>query len=161
MSTIRPTLIVDTREQDPLTFHNLPSERGTLTTGDYSVRGLEHLLCIERKSLPDLLQCVTSERERFERELHRMQAYRFRHVVIEATAAALERGGWRSKVGPASVYGSVCAWSLRFDVHMNFVGDHDAAGRWVERICFQAARQVARELEACAAFAADVLGVPA
>jgi hypothetical protein len=30
-------------------------EIGTLDTGDYSLRGLEHVIRIERKSLPDLL----------------------------------------------------------------------------------------------------------
>ena len=41
MKTPTPTIIVDTREQDPLTFANLPPERRTLPTGDYSVLGFE------------------------------------------------------------------------------------------------------------------------
>src|SRR5688572_25097121 len=60
------TIIIDSREQNPLTFTRLSSIRGTLQSGDYSIAGLEHLFAIERKSLDDLAMSVTSERERFE-----------------------------------------------------------------------------------------------
>ena len=66
--------IVDTREQLPLNLDPLRTEPATLPTGDYSLKGLEHHVCIERKSLDDLLGCVGRDRERFERELHRMLA---------------------------------------------------------------------------------------
>jgi hypothetical protein len=33
-----PTVIYDSRDQRPLVFSRLPSERGTLQTGDYSVK---------------------------------------------------------------------------------------------------------------------------
>jgi DNA excision repair protein ERCC-4 len=155
--TIRPTIIIDTREQAPLTFVNLPSEPGTLDCGDYSIRGLTHLIALERKSVPDLLACVGRERERFERELQRLQAYRFRHLAIEASAADLEGGDWRSQVLPASVIGSLCAWAARYGVPVWFCGTHDACGRWVERILFQAARQVAKEVEVVASFVADAM----
>ncbi|MCC7291439.1 MAG: hypothetical protein IT449_05175 [Phycisphaerales bacterium] len=89
---LSPTIIIDTREQAPFTFANLPSEPGTLDTGDYSVRGLEHLVAVERKSLDDLLACVGRERERFKRELQRLRAYRFRLLIVEASAADLEQG---------------------------------------------------------------------
>ena len=62
------TAIIDTREQQPLALE-LDTVPGTLATGDYSVHGLEDLLTVERKSLDDLLGCMTSGRPRFEREL--------------------------------------------------------------------------------------------
>ena len=51
---ISPVIIIDTREQIPWEFRDLPTEPGTLDTGDYSVSGLEHLIAVERKSLDDL-----------------------------------------------------------------------------------------------------------
>jgi len=39
MKTPTPTIIIDTREQTPLLFANLTTERATLATGDYSVKG--------------------------------------------------------------------------------------------------------------------------
>lgn len=56
--------VVDTREQLPLDLAPLQTVAGTLSTGDYSVRGLEHAIAIERKSLGDLLGCVGQHRER-------------------------------------------------------------------------------------------------
>ena len=61
--------LVDTREQLPLFLSPLRSVTTTLATGDYSVRGLENIVAIERKSLPDFLSCVGRERERFDREV--------------------------------------------------------------------------------------------
>lgn len=149
-----PTIVIDTREQNPLTFHNLPTEPGTLAVGDYSVKGLEHLVAVERKSLDDLLACVGRERERFERELSRMRAYRYRHLVVEADSKTLLSGRWqRSRVTAASACGSLAAWAARYGVAVWFAGDHEQAGSWVERILYQAARDVAKHVEACQAFA--------
>lgn len=36
---IKPTLLVDTREQTPLTFSRLACESHGLPTGDYSIKG--------------------------------------------------------------------------------------------------------------------------
>ena len=82
---IDPVIVIDSREQAPFEFTTLRARVDKLDTGDYSVYGLEHLVCVERKSLPDLLGCCGRERERFVRELQRMKAYRFRMLIIEAT----------------------------------------------------------------------------
>ncbi len=140
-TALRPCIIIDTREQEPWTFANLPSEPGTLDSGDYSIRGLEHVVALERKSLPDLLTCCGSERERFVRELIRLRAYPYRAVVCECTLADLEEGDWRSRLLPTQVLGSVASWQARY-VPFVFAGNHDAAGRWAERYLFQVARLV-------------------
>ncbi len=142
---IEPVVIIDSREQTPWTFHNLPTERAALDTGDYSIRGLEHLIAAERKSLPDLLSCIGTHRDRFRRELHRIRAYRFRFLVVEADYADLERGGWRSKIQPAHVLGSLAAWTAQYSLPITLAGDHEAAARFGERYLFQAARCVAEE----------------
>src|SRR5258708_348192 len=78
-----PVIVVDTREQNPLTFERLESRAGTLQTGDYSVAGLEELFAVERKTVPDLVSCcMRSNRERFERELHRLRGFKFKPLVI-------------------------------------------------------------------------------
>ncbi|NQU21949.1 MAG: hypothetical protein HQ567_11755 [Candidatus Nealsonbacteria bacterium] len=60
------TAVIDTREQTPLDLSPLQTIPGTLATGDYSVRGLEHVVAVERKSLPDLLGCIGRDRSRFD-----------------------------------------------------------------------------------------------
>lgn len=77
-----PRLIVDTREQRPLYFEHLDSVRGTLATGDYSLEGLEGAFMIERKTWPDFIRSVTSERVRFFRELERGKEAPCRRLVI-------------------------------------------------------------------------------
>ena len=70
--TLKPehvTALVDSREQTPLDLSPLAVEVATLPTGDYSVRGLEHIVVIERKSLPDLLAVIGRDRRRFDREV--------------------------------------------------------------------------------------------
>jgi DNA excision repair protein ERCC-4 len=154
--SMQPTVIIDSREQEPLIFANLPTVRETLDTGDYSVRGFEHLVAVERKSLNDLLACVGRERDRFKRELQRLRAYRFRLLVIETSAEDLECGDWRSKLQPAHVLGSLAAWIAQYDLPVWLAGDHEAAGRFVERYLFQVARAVATEHAAATAFLASV-----
>lgn len=126
--------IVDTREQLPLDLSPLSTISGTLTTGDYSIRGLEQHVAIERKSLPDLIGCVGQERERFDREIVRLLAYPVRGVVVEAPWSALEAGDWRSKVTPAAATGSVLGWIAQ-GVPFIFAGTRDAAARAVSRMC--------------------------
>lgn len=140
------TCVIDTREQAPLDLWPMQVERAGLSTGDYSLKGLEDAIAIERKSLPDLIACVGVERERFDRELKRLQAYDVRAVVVEATWAELQAGGWRSKVTPPAAVGSVLAW-ISEGIPFLFVGSHEEAGRAVARLLFVAARRRWRELQ--------------
>lgn len=149
---IAPTIIIDSREQTPWRFENLPSARGALSTGDYSILGLESLIALERKSLDDLLGCVGRERDRFRAELQRMKAYPYRALVIEASAADLDRGEWRSKLQPAHVLGALSAWTMQFALPIWLGGDHATSGRFAEKLLFQAARAIANQYEAAAAF---------
>lgn len=134
-------VIIDTREQAPLDFGpDITCIRGGLATGDYSMQGFEDLITIERKELSDLVSCVVSDsksneeaetkknnRARFERELLRMRSYRCKAVMIEATLAQVEKGGWRSQVKPASVLGSIAAWRVKYGVEFIYAGSHALA----------------------------------
>jgi DNA excision repair protein ERCC-4 len=137
--------LIDTREQLALDLAPMRVRRATLDTGDYSVAGLEHHIALERKSLSDLLMCIGQERDRFERELKRLQAYPVRAVVVEATWADLHAGGWRSRVTPAAAVGSVLGW-VGQGIPFLFVGSHDEAGRAVARLLFLSARRAWRQV---------------
>ncbi len=141
--------IVDSREQTPLDLSPLRSEAGTLTTGDYSIKGLVDVVAVERKSLSDLLACVGTERERFEREIVRLLAYPVRCLVIEATWPDLEQGEWRSQVTPQAAVGSVLGW-IASGLPVVMAGDHERAGRYVGRLLYTAARRRWREARALA-----------
>lgn len=136
------TAIADTREQTPFTFA-MPTRRGTLATGDYSLVGIEHLIAVERKSLPDLLACCGHGRDRFKRELQRMRAYPFRLLIVEADFATIEADEWRSQLKPAHVLGALASWTGRFQLPVMLGGTHTACGRFVERFLVCAAKQIA------------------
>ncbi len=148
------TAIVDTREQLPLDLAPLRTMAGTLATGDYSVQGLEGVVAVERKSLPDLLTCVGQHRARFDREVQRLLAYPCRAIVVEATWADLEAGEWQSRITPAAAIGSLLGW-IAAGVPVVMCGDHARAGRYVSRLLYTAARRRWREARALVATQAD------
>lgn len=143
------TAIIDTREQLPLDLEPLRAIRGTLDTGDYSVRGITGQVAIERKSLDDLICCCGTERERFEREIMRLLAYPCRAVVAETTWAQIEYGGWRSKITPEAVLHSCLGW-IAAGVPIVMVRDHATAGRYVAKMLFIVARRRWREIRSLA-----------
>jgi hypothetical protein len=123
------TAVIDTREQTPLDLAPLATVRGTLSTGDYSIVGLETVVAIERMSLGDLLACVGQERERFDREVQRLLAYPVRCLVVESTWTELEAGEWRSKVTASAAVGSLLGW-VASGLPILMAGDHQRAGRY-------------------------------
>ena len=131
-------LVIDTREQRPLKFpRSVATMPGTLATGDYLVKGLERIVSIERKSLPDLLMCCGRERERFEKEIMRLKGYPIRAVIVEATWEDLEAGEWRSQISPAVVLGSIQAW-MADGVQFVLAGNRQRAARIVYGYCRRA-----------------------
>ena len=139
---LRPTIIVDTREQAPLLFTRMPSVRAGLLTGDYSIVGMEHLFAIERKSIPDLVSCCcNSNRERFENELHRLRGYRFKRLLVVGSVEEIQAGAYRSAITPAAVLGSLSAWEARYDVPVHFCATPEAAARRIETWAWYFARE--------------------
>ncbi len=139
--------VIDTREQLPLDLAPFQTVGGALATGDYSVQGLEHVVAVERKSLGDLLGCVGTSRERFDRGVQRLLAYPVRALVVESTWAEIEAGEWRSKVTPAAAIGSLLGWTAK-GLPILMAGDHARAGRYTSRLLFLAARRRWREARA-------------
>ena len=109
-STDEFTIVVDTREQTPWVFET-PAVRRTLKTGDYSVLSLEALIAIERKSLGDLVQSLTWERERFVREVERLAEFRWRAIIVEAHMGDVTHGRYRTRATPQSLIASTLAIS--------------------------------------------------
>ena len=141
------TAIIDTREQQPLDLAPMRIERGTLPTGDYSIKGLEQFVAIERKSAEDMLGCIGRDRERFDREIVRLLAYPCRAIVVEAGWQFFERGEWRGQVTSSQAIGSLIGW-IAAGVPIVMAYDHDRAGRFVSRMLFTAARRRWREARA-------------
>ena len=83
---IKYKVIRDTREQNGWTFMSSKACEGTLSgalkTGDYSIEGYEELLTIERKgSIAELANNLVEDR--FERELERMESFKYAFMILE------------------------------------------------------------------------------
>lgn len=155
--------LVDPREQLAYDLSPMRMERATLPTGDYSVSGLEDVIALERKSLPDYLACCGTERDRFARELHRLLAYQCRVIIVEATWEDLERGDWRSQIKPAAVLASTYSW-LGMGLPIILAGNRERGQAICARILFYAARRryhEARSLAADVMTAVEAAGVGA
>ena len=121
LSDCRPVVVIDTREQAPLPITRLRAVRATLPTGDYAILGAEIQAVIERKSIDDLVGCCAgSNRERFERELARMEAYRFRRLLVVGSREEIEAGLYFSNINPKAVLSSLSAWEVRYNTPVVF-----------------------------------------
>lgn len=87
----------------------------TLESGDYSILGHSDKISIERKSLEDLYSTLTHGRERFERELTRLQEMQFSAVIVEASLETIiSRPPPNTRVVPKSIYSSIIAYQQRY-----------------------------------------------
>ncbi len=89
LRTPLPVAIIDTREQNPLSFRRFRRwferiEYRALPLGDYSVAGMESSCVVERKDLADLIQSFTTNRSVFVRRLRRMSRLERSLLVVTA-----------------------------------------------------------------------------
>jgi len=93
LRTPLPVAVVDTREQNPLSFRRFRGwfqkvERRALQLGDYSVRGMEDTCAVERKDLADLIGSFTTNRAVFVNRLRRMAE--MPHSLLVVTSSLTE-----------------------------------------------------------------------
>jgi hypothetical protein len=89
LRTPLPVAIIDTREQNPLSFRRFQAwfagiEHRALPLGDYSVGGMEDSCVVERKDLADLIQSFTTNRAVFINRLRRMADRAHSLLVVTA-----------------------------------------------------------------------------
>ena len=137
----RPCILIDTREQTPLTFSDdVDVEVCGLETGDYSLQGFTDSVRVERKSKADLVACVGPERERFLEQMTRLAGYPVRALVVEASWAELAAGAYRSAMNPRSVTGTLLALVVDRGIPVLLVGSAREAAEAVERMLLRVAK---------------------
>jgi len=92
MAKTKYTVIKDTREQDGWFFS--PYDRcsgmevSTMKTGDYTIKGYEDLVCVERKgSVTEIATNLGKKKKTFQAEMERMKAFDFRFILLELSAS--------------------------------------------------------------------------
>lgn len=131
MSNNNFTIIVDTREQKPWVFSDHATAVQKLDTGDYSVQGLEHLLCIERKrNVSEIANNITESR--FKDVLSRMSKYRFPFILLEfdlqqvldfPIGSDIPKSVWpKIKISPKYILKCIMEMSLLYNIYVIFCG---------------------------------------
>ncbi len=95
LRTPLPVAIIDTREQNPLSFRRFRKwfaeiEERALPLGDYSVSGMEDSCVVERKDLADLIQSFTTNRHVFINRLRRMSERPHSLLVVTASLSEIK-----------------------------------------------------------------------
>lgn len=105
------TVIKDTREQDGWIFSEFDKCSGmevkTLNTGDYTLKGYEEVVCIERKgSTAEIAMNLGRKKGPFEHEMERMKYFPFSFIICEFSMTELLAYPELSKV-PESLHSQV------------------------------------------------------
>jgi hypothetical protein len=113
--------------------------RKKLDTGDYTMEGLEHKLCVERKaSIEEMASNLGADnKERFERELQRMTKYEHKYLVLEFPLQDLldypnnsslpEEIKKKLKLSGKYILKKLIEFQLNYGVHIVFCEDKVAA----------------------------------
>jgi ERCC4-type nuclease len=114
LKTPRPTVVIDTREQNPFDFSRFDGwfsgvERRALKLGDYSIAGLEDVCVVERKDLSDLVRSFTIERSVFVDRLRKMTRYSHNLLIITAALSQIKSPYPYSAVSPNQITQSLIA----------------------------------------------------
>lgn len=168
------TALIDSREQWPLDLSPLRVVRASdtradgsdeknlelrsLPTGDYSLLYYRDVVCVERKTLDDLLACVGRERKRFDQCIQRMRSFPHKLLVIEATREQLRAGEWRSQITPQAAIRSLKKWRM-LGIPYELAGSHEGAGKVVVEFLVDVANYYGEKAarHAAAGLSTDVL----
>ena len=137
------TIIIDTREQQPWTFNNHTVANRKLDTGDYSIEGLENILCIERKkSASEFANNIVESR--FKDVLMRMNQLKYSFILLEfdledllvyPIGSTVPKRMWdKIKITPAFLLKNILELQLNYNVIVYFCGDSDNAEKMAEYI---------------------------
>jgi DNA excision repair protein ERCC-4 len=127
-------LVVDTREQDALfkrPVKGLVMVRDTIPAGDYSVRGFESEIVIERKSINDLYGSMFSDWDRESKKLLKIAEYRRKWLLIEGREDEVLQFQQFSTVHPNSMRGRLVSIQVRLGIPIYYASTRKDAERFV------------------------------
>lgn len=133
-------VIRDTREQEGWTFPCSDTCDGTIEetmkTGDYTIRGYESVLSVERKASTAEIS-MNMFQPRFVRELERMEQFKHSYLVCEFTIAdivsfpfrsGIPQSKWKQlKTTPQLLMKKLIEFQLRFKTKWIFAGSDGRA----------------------------------
>lgn len=116
-------IVYDTREQLPYTFNDLGINSLKQCLGmsgaDYSVKGFEDKIRIERKSQSDFYGSIGKGRQRFEKTIKFLSTLEFAGLIIECSEEELLCPEITySDVTANSIYGTIVSFQVKYGIHI-------------------------------------------
>lgn len=132
-----PYIIRDSREKRGYTFRLTDKCKGTiekkLDVGDYSLKGHESIIAIERKAtIEELWNNFGQQRERFFAEFERMKDIKFKYLILEFSYLNILKGTRYSKISPNFIISNLQKLELEHNVKIIYAGDR-SCGQDVSR----------------------------
>jgi len=116
-------ILVDCREKTPYEFP-CQTELAKLDAGDYTVKGYEKTIAVERKSHSDLYRCLSSDFSRFKKQLRKLSKKKIAFVLIDTSLHAFLLGHVYSSLRGEEAYQRLLSLMVDFpNVHFLFVGN--------------------------------------
>lgn len=125
-------IIIDTREQHPWIFEHMEKSVSKLDTGDYSLKGLENLFCIERKgSVSEFANNITEKRfkdvvERISKIPHSFLLLEFNldDVLQYPVGSNVPKKIWdKLKISPKFILKHLIELQILYNIKIVFCGD--------------------------------------
>jgi ERCC4-type nuclease len=143
MKTDDFTIIIDTREQQPWEFKNYAIANKKLDTGDYSIEGLENILCIERKkSASEFANNIVESR--FKDVVMRLSQLKYSFLLLEfdledllvyPIGSTVPKRMWNKiKISPAFLLKNIIELQINHNIIVYFCGDSSNAEKMAEYI---------------------------
>lgn len=141
------TVIIDTREQQPWEFAEYSTAHRKLNTGDYSIDGLENILCIERKrGIAEIANNIVDPR--FKDVINRMQQYKYAFILIECdydqlmtypVGTDVPQKLWsKMKLTPQFILKFISELHIKYNIHVVFCG----CPLWAEKTALSIMKRV-------------------
>ena len=127
-------VLIDTREKLPFQFgKDINTVKTKLEVGDYSLKNLEHLVAVERKSLDDFINSTIHNKRRFTQNLMDLTRMEHKAIVVEASLRDVFMHRYKSKTHNQAVFGIVAAISGKWRIPVFFWENHAYAQMMVEK----------------------------
>lgn len=136
-------VLIDNREQRPFLFPDCLVQQVALKTGDYSIRGFEESICVERKAAEEIYVNFGVQRERFMKECERMSTFERKCIIIENNLDRLmdppdyTRKKYKMKLKRSHIVGAIGKIVIEYGIPIIFASGR----REANELCFQFLKQ--------------------
>ena len=127
-------IVRDTREQTGLFIKppkGLLIVRDTLKLGDYSIKGFEQSIAVERKNIDDLWTSLTVNAKDFKRKMVELSAYERRWIFIDGVESEYLAHRSDRKIHPNQIRQALASIEGRIGIPVHQSENIDASERWM------------------------------